>query len=637
MKKAFLALAIVIALSVGVRANDDHDDKKKDKDDDHHSDQFEFKKDSLILSRSVYAGTPSILTAPPSLTPTLLPPGCVVPPAIPADTPPVPAGDVPVPLTAGGEVPVKVKGCAVSAIADGTYPTVFNNDTPDGSFGVTSPIYLDNITTDGSLLSTLPIPSDQIVTSFSSKSELALNLSLDKKSITFVGYRGNAANPTMPNLFDVSNSNTPGVIDPTNPVVSQYYRAVAEVDADGHVQYTDGNAYSGNNGRAAIKGDSVYYMTGNDNNGNLSTGQLTTTVPGVKLLGSTGVELLYPGQSAPVPPNINKIGDFEIAQVMNPLSLTVPKAFYVVDKAGKDNNFRGLTIHNHTLYVTKGSGGNGLNTVYQVGDSGTLPTGSTSDLLATPIKVLPGFSTYLATGLDQATGLIPTPLGFPFGIWFADDNTLYVADEGDGCTSNSSPTCTDILTVSVKAPIVTSAQASASIYAHASKQTGAGLQKWVLDSATSTWNLAYTIQAGLALGVPYSVANNPGVAPNYPGITDINAGTQLLWGPATDGLRNITGRINHDGTVTIWAVTSTVSGSGDQGADPNHLVKVTDKLKATSLTNGDGDHDKDDSLDQFEVIRSAKSGEVLRGITNAPYDRDGDDHGDDHGDNGHDH
>jgi hypothetical protein len=77
-------------------------------------------------------------------------------------------------LAGGGETPVKVKGCAISAIADGTYPTVFNNNTADGSFGVTSPIYLDNISTDGSLLGTLSIPMDRIVTSFSSKSELGV-------------------------------------------------------------------------------------------------------------------------------------------------------------------------------------------------------------------------------------------------------------------------------------------------------------------------------------------------------------------------------------------------------------------------------------------------------------------------------
>ena len=48
--------------------------------------------------------------------------------------------------------------------------------------------------------------------------------------------------------------------------------------------------------------------------------------------------------------------------------------------------------------------------------------------------------------------------------------------------------------------------------------------------------------------------------------------TSLPWAPATDGLRNITGKVNPNGTVTIWAVTSTVSGGGDQGADPNQLV-----------------------------------------------------------------
>ena len=96
-----------------------------------------------------------------------LPPGCV-------------AHTVVVPLLAGGTASVKVK-CA-TAVADGTYPTVFNNDGPDGSFGITSPIFLDNLKTNGEQLGTLAIPSDQIVTSFSSKSELALNRS-DRRQI----------------------------------------------------------------------------------------------------------------------------------------------------------------------------------------------------------------------------------------------------------------------------------------------------------------------------------------------------------------------------------------------------------------------------------------------------------------------
>ncbi len=556
MKKALLAIVVSIALAGGIQAGNDHDD-------DHHSDQFQFQPGTLVLSRSVYVGTPSLLV--PGVS--VLPPGCV-------------ATTVNVPLVAGGTTPVAVT-CA-TAVADGTYPTVFNNDTADGSFGITSPIFLDNITTDGHKLDTLRIPSDQIVTSFSSKSEVALNLSLDGKSITFMGYRGGPGFVTGPNQFDVSNSNTPGVVDPTNPVVSNYYRSVAEVDAHGHLHITEGNAYSGNNGRAAIKGDWLYYMTGNDNNGNLSKKQVTTTTIGEELINSTGAELLVPGQTPPVPPNINKIGDFEINQVVEP-STGLP---YALDKAGKDNNFRGLTIFHHTMYVTKGSGGNGINTVYQVGNSGTLPSGDVATLAALPITILPGFPKTLASGVSS-TGAA-TPIAFPFGIWFANEKTLYVCDEGDGT----------LVTPAVNGNV-----------ASAATQATAGLQKWILVSGT--WQMAYVLQKGLNIGIPYGIENYP---------TALN--------PATDGCRNLTGHVNHDGTVTLFAVTSTVSASGDQGADPNLLVKVTDDLDATTLPTGDGDHDKDDSFGHFKVIRAAKNGEVLRGVAFAPQDRDDDDHGD---------
>ncbi len=522
----------------------------KDDDDFGH---FAFFPGTLVLSRSVYAGNASTVTVGQTL-----PPGCV-------------AGTVNVPLLAGGTASVKV-ACA-TATADGTYPTVFNNDAADGSFGITSPIFLDSITPDGFLIGTLPIPSNQIVTSFSSKSELALNRSTDGKSITFAAYRGGPGFLTAPNQLDVSNSNTPGVVDPTNPVISQYYRSVAEVDAFGHLQITEGNAYSGNNGRAAIKSNSLYYLAGNDNNGGLSSSQLTGTQVGINLVTSTGAELLVPGQAPPVPPSINKIGDFEITQVIDP---STGKPYAKADKAGKDNNFRGLTIFNNTMYVTKGSGGNGINTVYQVGNSGVLPSGDTAALAKLPITVLPGFPTTLASGVSTAG--TPTPIAFPFGIWFANGTTLYVCDEGDGT----------LVTPAVNGNV-----------ADAATLATAGVQKWTL--ANGTWHMNYVLQNGLNIGVPYSV-------PNYP--TALN--------PATDGCRNITGRLNFDGTVTIFAVTSTVSASGDQGADPNKLVKVTDLLKATALPTGDGGHDLDDLLGKFVAIRSAKAGEVLRGIAFAP-------------------
>jgi hypothetical protein len=371
-------------------------------------------------------------------------------------------------------------------------------------------------------------------------------------------------------LIDVSASNTPAICDPTNSVISSfvsnpvvptaYYRAVAEVGADGRISVTDGNAYSGDNGRAAIKGgDGLYYMVGNDNSGNLSKKQLPITPIGINLINATGAELLAPGLTPPVPPNIGMIG----------------RLLFAGDKPGKDTNFRGLTIFNNTVYVSKGSGGNGINTVYRLGSMGTLPTGSAAELATVPITILPGFPNTAAS----------TSTAFPFGMFFANASTLYVCDEGDGVlvpgqTINGQTNVADAQTLAT-----------------------AGVQKWVLQNGT--WVRLYVLQSGLDIGVPYSVRH-------YPASLD----------PATDGCRNMTGRVNRDGTVTIWAVTSTISANGDQGADPNKLVRVTDVLSATTLPTGDGEGDRDDRAGTFETIRAARAGEVFRGVAFAPSQSD---------------
>jgi len=557
---AGLACLVFGGTAVGLLAQGDGDHGR--------SDHFEFKDDSLVLSRSVYQGTAATVTIG-----EVLPRGCAG----------GPNGStvVAVPLTAGGTTNVTVT-CGVAS-DNGEAPNlndshnVWNNSGSDGSFGVSSPIFLDNLSTDGRLLGTLPIPSDRIVTSFSSKSELALNRSIDGKSITFMGYQGGPGcggfpvSPTAPNLIDVSASSTPGICDPTNSVISSfvsnpvtptaYYRAVAEVDADGHLNITDGNAYSGDNGRAAIKGaNGMYYMVGNDNSGNLSKKQLPITPIGVDLINATGAETLVPGGTPPVPPNVGMIG----------------RLLFGSDKPGKDTNFRGMTIFQNTLYITKGSGGNGINTVYQVGSAGMLPTGTAADLAKVPITILPGFPNTLAS----------TSTSFPFGIWFANATTLYVCDEGDGT----------LVTPAVNGNV-----------ADAQSLATAGLQKWSL--VNGTWTMLYVLQDGLNIGVPYGVENYPAA---------IN--------PATGGCRNITGQHNHDGTVTIYAITSTISANGDTGADPNKLVKVTDRLDATTLPTGDGDHDRDDRLGHFVTLRSAKAGEVFRGVALAPKEHGDDDH-----------
>jgi uncharacterized protein (TIGR03437 family) len=461
---------------------------------------------NLVLSRSVYTGDASSVVA-----------GQALPPLCPASANAAAAGS-----------------CQLKATDNGLYAStgvtsnIFNNNKVDGSFGITSPIFLDQLTPSGTTVNSFAVPSNMIVTSFSSKSELALNLSTDGSVITFMGY------VAAPNTVDVSNSNTPGVYDPTNPAGGSYFRGVAQVGANGAIQVTPTNTYSGNNGRAAIMANGLYYMAGNGNNGAGTPTNVISTV---------GVEIATPGQAATTTPL--EVGNFSITQVND--STGKP---YAADKLGKDNNFRGLTIFNNTLYVTKGSGGNGIDTVYQVGAAGTLPTLATA--AAAPITILPGLPTTLA----KTAGPISN---YPFGIWFANATTLYVADEGDG------------------------------VLADAAGSPTAGLQKWMLSGGT--WKTAYVLQSGLNLGQPYSIANYP---------TALN--------PATDGIRNITGKVNGDGTVTIYGVTSTVSANGDQGADPNKLVSITDTLASTTAG----------ASETFTTLRTAVAGEVLRGISLAP-------------------
>ncbi len=149
------------------------------------------------------------------------------------------------------------------------------------------------------------------------------------------------------------------------------------------------------------------------------------------------------------------------------------------------------------------------------------------------------------------------------------------------------------------------------MYSAAAASTTAGLQKWVFDG--TKWNLAYTIQSGLNLGDPYQVANGPQgqVYPTGQNNTFNSKGQPVdlgIWTPANDGLRNLTGKVNANGTVTLWATTSTVSGSGDQGADPNSLVTVTDNLAAASLP----------ASDSFTPVISPTWGQVVRGVSFTP-------------------
>ena len=505
-----------------------------------------FLPDNLVVSRTVYDNNAGNV-----IVGTVLPPNCAA-------------------TTGGCSAPT-------GAIYDGTYPDVWNNDIYDASFGITAKIVLDQMTPRGRVLNSIEVPHspgrDHLVTSFSSKSELALNLSTDRRHLTFMGYVAPI------DALDVSNSNTPAAVDATNPVGENFYRAIAEVGADGKFAFTNTNAYSGNNGRAAIEDDSrgvdVIFTVGNAGNG-------ANPQPDGVILGA-GAQITTPAfapQAAQSPGVPTPVASFSVTELG-------AKA----DKIGKDDNFRGMTVFNDVLYFTKGSGSNGVNTVYFVDTVGgacpkgtglpapgaKLPTRPLSyDYAALQTAGLPNNVCILA-GFPSTPNKSAATTAFPFGIWFADDHTLYVADEGDGYTGG------------------------ADLYSHAAAQSTAGLQKWILNKKSGVWSMAYVLTQGLDLGTPYTVEH-------YPGGT--NAATGLPWSPATDGLRNIIGRVGRNGVATIWGITSTVSGNGDVGADPNRLVVIRDVVGRASTTAP--------GSERFVTLRTAGFAEALRGVAFTP-------------------
>jgi len=71
----------------------------------------------------------------------------------------------------------------------------------------------------------------------------------------------------------------------------------------------------------------------------------------------------------------------------------------------------------------------------------------------------------------------------------------------------------------------------------------------------------------------------------------------------------------------VNGVITKISANGDQGADPNKLVRVTDVLAATTPPTGGPAGPWGDRVGKFRTIRAARAGEVLRGIAFAPGDQ----------------
>ncbi len=427
-----------------------------------------------------------------------------------------------------------------------SYPLIFNDA---GVTGIQGSIWIDqfnsvpasavagtvSLPSTGSYISTFPTPEpgSYITTSFSSKSEGALMLSSNGSYLTYMGYQG------VDELGGVSNSyslDPSAQLSPNAP--PNYDREVALIAADGSVSLTPiDNTNSGDNPRAAITTDgNEFYIVGNAD----STTYATTPISGP---GTTiGVRCGIPAYSASY-----QLGTYFATDRPDESS----KQHY------KDNNWRGVGIYTdgtstQQLYVSKGSGGNGDDGVFQVGTS--LP-GCTEDGTDTNNTIVPLFS---APATDPTTKA-PSPY-VPFGFWFANPTTLYVADEGYANLDGSGNLIPDPL---------------------------AGLEKWSFNG--TSWQLLYTIQNGLNLYQAQTISGYP--VSTYP-----------------TGIRNITGAVNGDGTVTIYAITAQYSTISGGEPDPTSLVGITDSLAATTLP----------ANEQFVTLQNSGTPEAYRGVAFIP-------------------
>ena len=243
------------------------------------------------------------------------------------------------------------------------------------------------------------------------------------------------------------------------------------------------------------------------------------------------------------------------------------------------------------LYYTKGSGSNGVDTVYFLDTTGTacpkgvgvpapgatLPTTGLNYTLSTlqsgglpsNMCILAGFPTAIAKNATDASD-------YPFGLWFANPTTLYVADEGAGDNTYDDHH--------------RHLHRRRRVHHGRPAEVGPRLRDRAVEPRL------HPAAAACNLGAPYTVRATRPATTRRPGCRGRRRPMACATSPA---------RSTANGTVTIWAVTSTVSGGGDQGADPNELVSVTDNLNASTLP----------SNESFRTVVDPAYDQVVRGVS----------------------
>jgi len=301
-----------------------------------------------------------------------------------------------------------------------------------------------------------------------------------------------------------------------------------------------------------------------DNGANLGiVGEYGSSSEGTIQLSDDGQYLTFGGYSA----TPSYAGNYSIATtaLAQSTDVAVPRVFALVDANGNvntstvlnnvysTNNPRSVYMSNGSLYLSGQGSGTSDQGIYRVpvgmnsvSNPGATPTPIYNTLDTRTAQVYGGNLYYsqdkknkatgifefsgTPTGLSTATQIIPGSNGLsgsakvnysPQGFFFADSNTLYVADTGlpkNGGTSDG------------------------------------GIQKWTFNG--SIWTLQYTL-------------------------TDPDFVLPTLTATATHGetgFEALTGRLV-DGTVELFAVSYTAA-----DADPNGLYAITDTLSATTST-----------------------------------------------------
>ncbi|HMI20681.1 MAG TPA: PEPxxWA-CTERM sorting domain-containing protein [Sphingomonas sp.] len=403
-----------------------------------------------------------------------------------------------------GNLVVSVEGNGVWGAASGGY-------TDNQAAPLTLMQFSHEGTSNASYVSSIVLPqsgSGAISGEYGSSSEGGLQLTSDGKHLVIMGYGVKAsdfnANPTAYGTL-TTDPTKPTALGQSGSMTNAGYQAVARVvaviDGDGSVDTSTQlyNVFNGNNPRSvASKDGKTFYVSGQGVDGDQTAGVFYATKGASSATSITGDDTATVKNG---PRNATQ--DTRVVEFGPNGELLVS----VDSKDGKDNarSFIGALGTDPTTLYNNGSGPTQL--------SGYGNSGGTGKVTLTA-QTANGIST-----AGQEINLSPE------SFFFADPNTLYVADSG--------------------APKQDSAK----------KTTGdGGLQKWIFDG--TNWNLVYTISAGLNL-VSNSSAHG------------------------TTGLLGLTGQVV-DGQVQLFATNYT---AGD--TDQTYLFGLSDLLSATTKQSGE--------------------------------------------------